>query len=112
MIHKQPPISAVNSRANTFSALGHLLSLVLPVLSHNKELRNGTCALISETAKLAKENLREGRRGGVTPLFETTLQVLTYLSNHMTIDEWTGDQEFGRWASEELLAASNRQRRR
>merc|ERR1711933_365780 len=66
MINKQPPISAVNSRANTFSALGHLLSRVLPVLSHNKELREDICDLISQTAALAQENLRQGRRGRVT----------------------------------------------
>ena len=55
-------------------------------------------------AGLAEDNLRHGRRGSVSPLFEKTVQTVTYLSNHMQTDDFKGDKEFGAWASEILSA--------
>ena len=107
MLSKQPPLAADQSRANTFAVLGALLIKVLPHLSHSEDLRDDVVDLIQQTADLARENLRQGRRGSVSPLFEKTLQAVTRLSNHMT--EWDdGDQEFGAWASDTLLAELER----
>jgi len=53
---------------------------------------------------LVGENLREGRRGTVSPLFESTLQSITFLSNHMVSEEFTGDTEYGSWVSDTLLS--------
>ena len=103
MVSKQPPLSADASRSNTFSLLGELLVRVLPQLSRNEELRDDLIDLIHQVAQLAEENLRQGRRGSVSPLFEKTLQAVTYLSNHMVTEEWDGDSEFGSWASETLF---------
>ena len=119
MVSKQPPTAADLSRANTFVLLGNMLMRVLPYLSKKQRPLQSTDAekkdgnmvdgedltdVVRQTAILAGENLRNGRRGRVSPLFEKTLQTLTYLSNHMQTDDWKGDKEFGLWASEALLA--------
>jgi len=104
IVNKQPPLAADESRAHTFSLLIKLLAHVLPELSHRPDNRDDLVDLISSTAALAADNLRQGRRGTVSPLFAKTLQTVTYLSNDMITDEWTGASEFSAWASETLLA--------
>lgn len=108
MANKQPPVVADISRGNTFSVLGDLMCHVLPRLSHNMELRDDLVDLVQQVAQLAQENLRQGRRGSVSPLFEKTVQTVTSLSNNMTTEEWTGEAEFSTWASETLLAELER----
>jgi hypothetical protein len=104
MVNKQPPVVADMSRGNTFSALEQLLLAVVPDLSHRSDNTDDLMDLIGQTAALARENLRQGRRGSVTPLFEKTLTSVTNLSNHLMTDERKGEAEFCRWASETLLA--------
>jgi hypothetical protein len=77
---------------------------VLPELSHRPDNREDLVDLINSTASLAAENLRQGRRGKVSPLFAKTLQNVTDLSNHMITDEWKGESQFSAWASETLLS--------
>jgi hypothetical protein len=60
--------------------------------------------IVNQMVILVGENLREGRRGTVSPLFESTLQSITFLSNHMVSEEFTGDAEYGVWVSETLLS--------
>jgi len=104
MVNKQPPTAADFSRANTFVLIGNLLMRTLPQLSKNASNIQDIKDLINQVAGLAEDNLRHGRRGTVSPLFEKTLQTVTYLSNHLQTDDWKGDKEFGVWASEILLA--------
>jgi hypothetical protein len=104
MVNKQPPVVADISRGNTFAVLGQLVVAVVPELSHRPDNYDDLVDLIGQVAALARENLRHGRRGSVSPLFEKTLQTVTYLSNHMMTDEWKGEPEFSAWASETLLA--------
>ena len=118
MVNKQPPMAADLSRSNTFVLLGNMLMRVLPYLSKRQRPEDADeddedddmvdsedlSDLVRQTATLAGDNLRHGRRGRVSPLFEKTLQTVTYLSNHMQTDEWEGEKEFGLWASETLLA--------
>ena len=108
MVNKQPPLVAVESRGNTFWIIGQLLAHVLPDLSHRAENRDDLVDIVTSVAALAQENLRQGRRGTVSPLFEKTLQTVTYLSNHMMTDDWTGEPEFSAWASETLLTELER----
>lgn len=128
MVNKQPPTNSDLSRSNTFVLLGNMLMRVLPYLSKrqrppkpasenegeegDKEKKpddnlvdgEDLADLIRLAAALAGENLRHGRRGTTSPLFEKTLQTVTYLSNHMQTDDWKGDKEFALFASETLLA--------
>lgn len=104
MVNKQPPTAADFSRANTFVLIGNLLMRTLPQLSKTDSNIQDLRDLIHQVAALAEDNLRHGRRGTVSPLFEKTLQTVTYLSNHLQTDDWKGNKEFGSWASEVLLA--------
>ncbi len=108
MANKQPQVTADASRGTTFSLLGQLASHVLPHLSHDKDMREDLVDIVQQFAQLARENLRQGRRGKVSPLFEKTLQTVTYLSNLMVTEEWKGDTEFSTWASEVLLSELER----
>ena len=108
MVNKQPPVVADISRGNTFSILGELLARVLPTLSHNMDLRDDLVDLIEQVAQLAQDNLRQGRRGSVSPVFEKTVETVTSLSNQMKTEEWTGEAEFSNWASECLLGELER----
>ena len=104
MVNKQPPTAADFSRANTFVLIGNLLMRTLPHLSKKESNRAELRDLMNQVAGLAEDNLRHGRRGSISPLFDKTLQTCTYLSNHMQTKDWKGDKEFGAWAGELLFA--------
>ena len=104
MVNKQPPLSADISRANTFTVLGQVLMMVLPPLSHRSENWEDLTDLIQQIAGVAEENLREGRQGSVSPLFQNTVETVTECANAMMSDDFDGDKEFSTWASETLLA--------
>ena len=104
MVNKQPPLSADISRANTFTVLGHVLMMVLPPLSHRSENWEDLTDLIQQIAGVAEENLREGRQGSVSPLFQKTVETVTECANKMMSEGFNGDKEFSTWASETLLA--------
>lgn len=108
MVNKQPPLAAVISRANTFQVLGQVVMMVLPPLSHRSENWEDLTDLIQQIAGVAAENLREGRQGSVSPLFEKTVEVVTHCSNSMMAEDFGGDKEFSSWASETLLAELER----
>jgi hypothetical protein len=103
MVNKQPPLVADESRVNTFSALGQLFCKLIPTLSKKLDNHEDLYDLVNSYASLAAENLREGRKGSVSPLFESTLQTVTYRSTHMTTEDWDGEPEFSAWASETLI---------
>lgn len=104
MANKQPPMVAVESRVNCFSLLGQLVNRLLPELSKHPENRDDLCDLVSSMASLAAENMMYGRKGVAPPLFDATLQTITYLSNHMLTPEWRGEADFSTWASETLMS--------
>ena len=104
MVNKQPPLTADVSRANTFTVLGEVLMIVLPPLSHRSENWEDLTDLIQQIAGVAEENLREGRRGSVSPLFQMTVESVTECANAMMSEDFDGDKEFSNWASETLLA--------
>ena len=104
MVNKQPPLAADVSRANTFAVLGQVLMMVLPPLSHRSENWEDLTDLIQQIAAVSEENLREGRKGSVSPLFQKTVEVVTDCANKMMSEDFDGDKEFSSWASETLLA--------
>ena len=108
MANKQPPPSAVTSRANTLTLLAQILTNVLPKLSQNPENKDDLSDLMGQVSSLIQENLRAGRRGSVSPLFETTRETATALSNTLLSDDWSGESEFGTWAGEAILAELER----
>lgn len=104
IVDKQPPVEAHETRVNTFAILGKVLLMTIGPLSKNKGNWEDLTDIITQTAEVVGENLREGRNGAVSPLFESTLQAVTFLSNHMVSSEFGGDEEYCQWASESLLA--------
>lgn len=104
MVNKQPPLSADVARANTFAVLGQVLMMVLPPLSHRSENWEDLTDLVQQIAAVSEENLREGRKGSVSLLFQKTVQTVTDCANSMMSEDFDGDKEFSTWASETLLA--------
>lgn len=104
IVDKQPPLEAHETRVNTFAILCKVLLMTVGFLSKRKSNWDDLNDIISQTADVAGENLQEGRsRGTVSPLFQSTLQAVTFLSNHMVSSEFDGDKEYGQWASDTLL---------
>jgi hypothetical protein len=103
IVDKQPPVEAHETRVNTFAILCKVLLMTVGFLSKRKMNWDDLNDIISQTADVAAENLQEGRRGTVSPLFESTLQGVTFLSNHMVSSEFEGNKEYGQWASDTLL---------
>jgi hypothetical protein len=103
MIDKQPDLTAEVARVNTFSVLGQVIIRVMPSLTHRKENWKVLTEITNKVAALAEENLRYGRQGSVKPMFEYTLQTVTYLSNQMLTDEFGGEKRYSKWASDTLL---------
>lgn len=104
IVDKQPPVEAHETRINTFAILCKVLLMTLGLLSKQKSNWDDLNDVISQTADVADENLQEGRKGSVSPLFQSTLQAVTFLSNHLVSDEFDGDKEYGQWACDTLLA--------
>lgn len=103
MVNKQPPLSAEVSRGNTFAVLGQIIARLVPTISAKSDNWDDLADLITSIATLAEENLREGRRGSVSILFEKTMQAVTSLSNHLVEEEFGGSKEFNAWASQTLM---------
>jgi len=104
IVMKQPPVRSEDARVNCCTILGKVLLMTIAHLSENKENWEDLTDIVNQMAVLTGENLREGRRGSVSPLFESTLQSITFLSNHMVSGDFTGDKEYGAWVSDTLLS--------
>ena len=103
IVDKQPPVTAHETRVNTFAILCKVLLMTVGFLSKRKSNWDDLNDIIAQTGDVAGENLQEGRKGTVSPLFESTLQAVTFLSNHMVSSEFEGNGEYGQWASDTLL---------
>lgn len=103
VVNRQPPVTADIARVNTFSVLGQLLMWVFPYISRKEDHIEDLKEVITQTASVAAENLKVGRRGSVSPLFEQTVRTVTHLSNQMMSPNFGGDQKISQWASETLL---------
>ena len=104
IVLKQPPVSTEDARVNCCSILAKVLLMSIAHLSGDRCNWEDLSDIVNQMVILVGENLREGRRGTVSPLFESTLQSITFLSNHMVSEEFTGDAEYGTWVSETLLS--------
>jgi brefeldin A-resistance guanine nucleotide exchange factor 1 len=101
---KQPPVTTEVARVNCTTLLCKILLMSIAHLSQNEEYWEDLTDIVNQMAVLVGENLRMGRRGNVSPLFESTLQSVTFLCNHMVSDNFTGHEEYGNWVSDTLLS--------
>lgn len=104
IVMKQPPVTSQVARINCCAILGKVLLMTIAHLSESRDNWEDLTDIVNQMAVLTGENLREGRRGAVSPLFESTLQSITFLSNHMVSEEFTGEKEYGTWVSDTLLS--------
>jgi hypothetical protein len=104
MSSKQPSIELHDSRMKVYAFLGKLVLLIVPELSADKENWDALTDIVKKMCVICAENLVAGRRGSVSPLFESTVQTVTNLSNVMMMPEFAQDDGFSLWAGESLLA--------
>jgi len=104
IVNKQPAITAEETRVNCCTILCKILLMTIAHLTSKKGNHEDLTDVVNQMALLVGENLREGRRGSVSPLFESTLQSVTFLCNHLVSNEYTGDKEYGSWVSDTLLS--------
>uniref|UniRef100_A0A7S1ZBD9 SEC7 domain-containing protein n=1 Tax=Ditylum brightwellii TaxID=49249 RepID=A0A7S1ZBD9_9STRA len=101
---RRPSVEADDVRIEYCDLLGKILLLLLPKLSQRSENWDELTAIVKQTAEVFGENLRAGRRGNVSPLFESTVQTVTNMCNVMSLSEFDGGAGFSQWAGEALLA--------
>jgi len=104
IVNKQPPVTSEAPRLNCCILLCKILLMSIAHLSKNKEYWEDLTDIVNQMAVLVGENLRAGRRGKVSPLFESTLQSVTFLCNHLVSENFTGNPEYGNWVSDTLLS--------
>ena len=100
---RHPPATMQDVRTKLCQLVGKLLLAIIPHLAKRKENWNELTDIINRLAPIVAENLREGRRGSVQPLFETTVETVTNLSNVMSMPEFD-ESGFSRWSGETLFA--------
>jgi golgi-specific brefeldin A-resistance guanine nucleotide exchange factor 1 len=104
IVLKQPPVTSGEARVNCCSIMAKILLMSIAHLSGDKGNWEDLTDIVNQMVILVGENLNEGRRGLATPLFESTLQSITFVSNHLVSEEFTGDPEYGAWVSDTLLS--------
>jgi hypothetical protein len=108
IIQKQPPIEADVARMNTFSVFGEVMILILPSMTQREKNWKTLTEQTKRFAILANENIQHGRQGEGKPIFDYTVQTLTYLSNEMASPNFGGEKRYCAWASETLLTVLER----
>jgi len=99
----RPPIVVYeDARIQSFHVLCTTLLLVLPELSQRSVNWKVLTHIIRMTAKYASENLRVGRMGRVSRLFETTVEKLTNATNVLSLPDFSRGTEFCQWAADAL----------
>lgn len=104
IVNKQPPVTSEAPRVNCCTLLCKILLLSIADLSKNRDYWEDLTDVVNQMAVLVGENLREGRRGKVSPLFESTLQSVTFLCNHLVSENFSGNPEYGIWVSDTLFS--------
>jgi golgi-specific brefeldin A-resistance guanine nucleotide exchange factor 1 len=104
IVLKQPPVTSGEARVNCCSIMAKILLMSIAHLSGDKGNWEDLTDIVNQMVVLVGENLRDGRGGVATPLFESTLQSITFVSNHLVSEEFTGDPQYGAWVSDTLLS--------
>mmetsp|Transcript_12572 Transcript_12572/g.14372 ORF Transcript_12572/g.14372 Transcript_12572/m.14372 type:complete len:534 (-) Transcript_12572:161-1762(-) len=104
VVMKQPTVQTEVARLNCCEIFIKILLATVAHLSRNHENWEDLTDIINRMTLIIGENLREGRKGAVSPLFESTRQSITFLSNYMISEDFKGNKEYGAWTSESLLS--------
>jgi len=108
ILSQPPPLSMEVERMNTCDLLGKLFLLLIPNLAQRKQNWDALTSIVHRAADCMGENLGLGRRGNGI-LFESTVQLVTNLSNVLTLAEFDGGGVgFSKWVGETLLVELER----
>ena len=102
MVNLQPPIETDVPRMNSFSVLGQVMIKVIPTLTKRQQNWPVLTEITKTFALIADENLYNGPTGAYKPLFDYTLQTVTYLQEAMSKPEFQGEKRYAAWASQHL----------
>ena len=97
---KQPLVNKGPARVKMIQFLCNLLLILTPRLSQEKANWDSLTDIINQTSLIVGENLLEGRQGSVSPLFESTVESVTNMSNVMLLMPEFDKSGFSLWAGE------------
>ena len=100
---KHPMIKNEKVRMKSFDLLVRMLLIHTPPLCQREEHLKMLTIVINRTVGLAAENLNVGRQGSVSSLFESTVQLVTNLSNVLLMPSFASDSKFCTWAGNLLI---------
>jgi hypothetical protein len=100
-----PSVTNQSIRIKSFELLCAILLSVVPCLSRLSAADDEALAdFVRAMSKCCRENLRAGRNGSVTPLFESTLEQVINVINVLTLASSSnnGENKFCSWCAEKL----------
>ena len=100
---KLPPIQLVPVRTKYFDLLTRMTLIHVPRLCKDKQKQDQLTIVIHRIAASIAENLSVGRQGKVSTLFESTVQLVTNLSNVLLLPEFVAEEKFNEWAGNALF---------
>eukprot|EP00980_Cylindrotheca_fusiformis_P021745 scaffold8569_cov139-Cylindrotheca_fusiformis.AAC.15 len=105
MISKQPPVTDVASRVNTFSLLGQLMLRLFPIMTRREKNWKVLTEITKEIIIIADANLKAGKEGGKSTrtLFVFTVKIVTELANQLLSPTFGGEKRYCAWASETFI---------
>lgn len=105
MISKQPPVTDVASRVNTFSLLGQLMLRLFPIMTRREKNWKVLTEITKDIIIIADANLKAGKEGGkeTRTLFVFTVKIVTELANQLTSPTFGGEKRYCAWASETFI---------
>uniref|UniRef100_A0A7S4J7P6 Uncharacterized protein n=1 Tax=Odontella aurita TaxID=265563 RepID=A0A7S4J7P6_9STRA len=103
MTSDHPLASFSEARIKMCELLCKLLLRLIPELSPRNDNWDPLTDIIKKLALIVSQNLRAGRQGSVSPLFESTVETVTNMANVMSMPEFD-KSGFSHWAGETLFA--------
>jgi hypothetical protein len=105
MISKQPPVTDVASRVNTFSLLGQLMLRLFPIMTRREKNWKVLTEITKEIIIIADANLKAGKEGGkeTRTLFVFTVKIVTELANQLSSPTFGGEKRYCAWSSETFI---------
>ena len=98
-----PPVELVPVRTKYFDLLTRMILIHVPLLCKEKQKQDQLTTIIHRVAASISENLSVGRQGTVSTLFESTVQLVTNLSNVLLLPEFVAEEKFNEWAGNTLF---------
>lgn len=100
---KHPPVENEAVRVKAFDLFIRMLLMHVPNLCKESANMEALTSITHRMATLIAENLSVGRQGNISALFESTVQLVTNLSNVLLMPEFSSEPKFTKWAGNYLF---------